>query len=187
MRREEVVERLLEYSMREYRSSHLFNNLMQIIADELIEEAKERVETKNQFHVDTCTWGIDDWERECSITVNLKKPLDQRKSFVNSKLRSIGATRIAMIKKVAESFEYGEVDVTEDIPKYTVNIKFVGEYGIPPNLIDIRIALRAIIPAHLDINYIFTYVTWNELDNANLPWTEADKLKWTELEAYRKV
>ncbi|WP_319618296.1 putative phage tail protein [Bacillus cereus group sp. BfR-BA-01700] len=186
--REEVLERLLEYSMREYRSSHLFNNLMQIIAEEVLQEKAEFEDAKAQFNIDDVTWGIDDWEREYSIPINEKKPLDQRVSFVLSKMRSAGSTRIPAIKKVAESFEYGQVEVTADIPNYTISIRFVSNYGMPPNIDDIQFALRNIVPAHLSINYLFTYTTWDELEAYNMKWDELEALNLTydDLSVYTK-
>ncbi|MDM5193553.1 DUF2313 domain-containing protein [Bacillus hominis] len=185
-RRDEIVEQLLEYSMKEYRSSHLFNSLMQIVADEKISEEQEFVDTKAQMRVETATWGIDDWEREYSIRVDENKPLDQRVSFVLSKQRSAGVTRIPLIKRVAESFEYGEVDVQQDIPNYTITISFVGKLGMPPNIKDIQFALRSIIPAHLDINYIFTYTTWDELESHRMKWDQLGAFTWDEVMVYKK-
>ncbi|USL15799.1 putative phage tail protein [Bacillus thuringiensis] len=178
-RRDEIVEQLLEHSMKEYRSSHLFNSLMQIAADEKISEEQEFEDTKAQMRVETATWGIADWEREYSIRVDENKPLNQRVSFVLSKQRSAGVTRIPLIKKVAESFQYGEVDVQQDIPNYTINISFIGKLGIPPNINDIQFALRSIVPAHIDINYVFTYTTWNEFEGYKMKWDKVKELQLT--------
>ncbi|MGM7428580.1 putative phage tail protein [Bacillus pacificus] len=183
---DDIVEQLLEHSMKEYRGSQLFQNLMRSVGDEVIEEMKEFEDTKAQMRVETATWGIGDWEREYSIPVNERKPLDQRVSFVLSKQRSAGVTRIPMIKKVAESFQYGLVEVTEDIPNYVVNIRYISNYGMPPNIKDIQFALRSIIPAHLDINYIFTYTTWDELEAYRMKWDELGAFTWDEVMVYKK-
>lgn len=188
-RRDELVETFLTYSMKEYRDSELFRNLMQISAGVVVDEKTEFDDVRAQFDIETATWSLPDWENEYGIQIDNNKPADQRKSVVKSKMRSTGATRIPLIKRVAESFMYGEVDVKQDIPNYTVIIKFIGKYGIPPNIADIKLALREIVPAHLEIQYVFTYITWNELDSYNLTWDELDALNltWDELETYRRV
>ncbi len=183
---DDIVEQLLEHSMKEYRGSQLFQNIMRSVGDEVIEEAKEFEDTKAQMRVETATWGIGDWEREYSIPVNERKPLDQRISFVLSKQRSAGVTRIPLVKRVAESFEYGEVDVQQDIPNYTITISFVGKLGMPPDIKDIQFALRSIIPAHLDINYIFTYTTWDELESHRMKWDQLGTFTWDEVMVYKK-
>lgn len=187
--RDALVEAFLNDSMKEYRDSDLFVNLMQISAGTAIEENQEFEDVRLQFDIDTATWSIGDWEFEFGIQIDTKKPLEQRKSVVKSKMRSTGSTRLMLIKKVAESFEYGEVDVKQDIPNYTVTITFASKFGIPPNIDDIQLALREIIPAHLDVKFVFTYLTWDELESYKYTWDQLDALKltWDQLETYRKV
>ena len=116
-----------------------------------------------QFFVDTATWGLANWERICGISTDETKPIDQRRSVVKSKLRGIGTVTVGLIESVAESYANGDVEVIEDNANYTIAIKFVGKLGVPPNLDDIKKALRDIIPAHLVVNYVFTYVTYDQL------------------------
>jgi hypothetical protein len=116
-----------------------------------------------QFYVDTATWGLANWERICGISTDESKPIDQRRSVVKSKLRGIGTVTVGLIESVAESYSNGDVAVIEDNANYTVTIKFVSTLGVPPNMADIQNALREIIPAHLAINYEFTYATYSEL------------------------
>jgi hypothetical protein len=147
-----------EYS--EYRES------VAIIHSEAVELESlngEIADVLAQFYIDTATWGLANWERVCGLTTDETKPYDQRRSVIKSKLRGVGTVTVDMIKNVAGAYAGGEIDVTEDNAHYTVNVKFVGERGIPANLDDCKNALRDIIPAHLAINYIFTYTTFGEL------------------------
>ncbi|MED0686549.1 YmfQ family protein [Anoxybacillus ayderensis] len=122
-------------------------------------------EVLKQFYVDTATWGLAKWERICGIPVDESKPIDQRRSVIKSKLRGIGTVTVALIKNVAESWYNGEVEVTEQPSLYTVKIKFVSKLGVPPNLADIQNALREIIPAHLAINFEFSYLLIKDVHN----------------------
>lgn len=118
-----------------------------------------------QFYVDTATWGLAKWEKMLGIPTDETKPLDQRRSLIKSKLRMLGTVTVSVIKNVAESFQYGEVDISEDPKNYTINVKFIVRHSIPPNLQDIKDALRDLIPAHLVINYSFNAVV---VSNINL-------------------
>jgi Uncharacterised protein conserved in bacteria (DUF2313) len=116
-----------------------------------------------QFFVDTATWGLANWERLVGVAVDESKPLNQRRSVVKSKLRGIGTVTVALIKNVAESYSNGEVDVIEEPATYTIRVKFVGRMGVPENLADIQSAIRDILPAHLAVNFEFTYVLYDQL------------------------
>lgn len=140
----------------------------------------------NQFFIDKATWGLDYWETVCGIPVNRNKPDDQRISVIKSKLRGAGTVTLATIKNVVDSFENGEISVQENFGNYEVIITFIGKRGVPPNLKDVEQAVREIMPAHLGILFKFTYLTWNELDAANLTWDalEALGMDWDHLEIW---
>jgi hypothetical protein len=132
-----------------------------------------------QFFVDTATWGLANWERICGIPTDESKPIDQRRSVIKSKLRGIGTVTVDLIKNVAEAYYNGQVEVTEQPSLYTVKIKFVSKLGVPPNLADIQNALREIIPAHLAIDFEFSYLLIRDIHNvmtlAQLESTTLDK------------
>ncbi|WP_219845415.1 hypothetical protein [Paenibacillus sp. AR247] len=52
---------------------------------------------------------------------------------------------------------------------------------------DVQKALREIVPAHLQLNFQFTYLRWEELDAADLSWEELEALgmTWDELEVWK--
>lgn len=119
--------------------------------------------TVNQFFAPTATEeGLRSWEDLLDIPRNLALDFEQRREVITAKLRGSGTTTVQLVKEVAESFAYGEVEVTEKNSKYTITIKFVGQKGIPSNLEGLKKALREIVPAHLDLEYEFTYTTWGE-------------------------
>lgn len=144
-------------------------------------------ETLDQVFVKKATWGLDILEHELGIQTDSSKPIDQRRSIVISKLRGVGTVTAKMIQGVAEAFTNGEVEVTENITPYTIDIKFVGKRGVPENLADIQQALREIIPAHLAIHYTFTYLVWNELDAQRWTWDILDGrgFTWDSLSVFR--
>ncbi|WP_019241522.1 MULTISPECIES: putative phage tail protein [Bacillus] len=116
-----------------------------------------------QYSIETATWGLAYWERLVGMPTDVSKPVDQRRSVVRSKLRGVGTVTVGLIKNVAESYNNGEVEVIEQSADYTIMIKFVSNYGVPPNLADIQNALREIIPAHLALNFEFKFVLYSKI------------------------
>jgi len=74
----------------------------------------------------------------------------------------------ALIEQVAEAYDNGDVEVTEDTAIYNVTIAFVSTLGVPPNLDDIFAAIREILPAHLTVNFVFRFYTYAELVDTGL-------------------
>ncbi|MBE6831069.1 MAG: DUF2313 domain-containing protein [Ruminococcaceae bacterium] len=116
-----------------------------------------------QLNVRTATWGLAIWEKALALTTDVSKPVEFRRSRIESKLRSQGVTTKAMIKNVAESFSNGIVDVDEHAAEYRFDIKFIGTLGIPPNMDDLTAAIEEIKPAHLAFVYIYTFITHAQL------------------------
>ncbi|MCD9024306.1 YmfQ family protein [Cohnella sp. NL03-T5] len=162
------------------------NNVIDREADELAAINSAVYSVLDQFFIDTATWGIDRWERIFGVAVDELKPIDQRRSVIKSKLRGVGTVTPALVEQVAEAYDNGDVTVTENNATYTVTITFISTLGIPPNLADIQAAIRDILPAHLVVNYVFRFLTWNEVNAKNLTWSAwtALNLTWNQLEVY---
>lgn len=137
-----------------------------------------------QFFVPTATWGLDQWEEFLDLESYAGKPVDQRRSRIASKMRGIGTVTVKMMKNVAEAYDGGTVEVTEQAPLYQFTVKFIDTRGIPPNLDDLKTAIEEIKPAHLAVKYKFRYLIWDELDSQQLTWDELDALQvtWDEFE-----
>jgi len=160
------------------------NNLMEADSNELKEFNIKHNETLNQFFVDTSTFALERWERDLGIQINNNKPEAFRRSVVKSKLRGSGTITVKLMQNVSESYSNGEVEVIEQNQDYYFIIKFVGTKGIPPNMDDLQKAIEEIKPAHLAVEYEFTYTTWGEVKN--ITWGEAKVGTWVQLRT-RKV
>lgn len=112
----------------------------------------------NQRFVSTATWGLADWEKELGIVSPVGQPISQRRSVVRSKLRGIGKFSGRLLKNVAEAYDNGTVDVSFNPAAGTFEVQFVDTQGIPPNLDDLKAAIDEIIPAHLTVEYEFSYL-----------------------------
>lgn len=178
---------MLDYLPHYYGDSRIVRNLTAREAKEFIQLQDRIQDVLQQFFVDTAVWGLSYWETVCGIPVDESKPKEQRRSVIKSKLRGAGTVTLAVIKNVVDSFENGEIQLQENFAKYEVVITFIGKRGVPPNLNDVRTALREIVPAHLSIRFEYTYLSWEELDSAKLNWDELEALNmtWDQLEVWK--
>ncbi len=152
-----------------------------------------------QSFVPVATWGLDIWEQELGIKTDYRLSIEERRSTVMAKLRGIGTVTVALVRTVAESYANGQVAVidspygytydlyrhVEGPPAYTVVIRFVDQYGVPSAMDALKRALRAIIPAHLAIEYEVLYLYWDVLDAQALTWDQLDArgLAWDVFES----
>lgn len=117
----------------------------------------------NQCYIDTATWGLSLWEKELALEINPNISYEQRREIIKAKLRGAGTATIEYIKNVAVAYSNGEVEVVEHNDKYYIEIKFVGVHGIPANMAGLKKILSEIIPAHLGIEYVYTFSVWGHL------------------------
>lgn len=113
-----------------------------------------------QLSIDSATWALSIYEKELGLATNINKPLDDRRSVIKSKFRGSGNVTAEQIKLVADSYTNGDVEVTL---VDGITIEFTSVFGVPANMDDLKKALREIIPAHLQINYTFRFVTYKDI------------------------
>ncbi|BBH19838.1 hypothetical protein Back11_11830 [Paenibacillus baekrokdamisoli] len=117
----------------------------------------------NQRFVGTATWDLVNWEEELGIIPLAGQPIDQRRSVIQSKMRGIGKFTGSLLKRIAEAYNNGEVDLSFDAGKGMFTVTFVSTLGIPPNMDDIKNAIRAVMPSHLIVKFVFRYATFGML------------------------
>ncbi|OLS02232.1 putative phage tail protein [Tissierella creatinophila] len=156
------------------RNSKVFQELMKAEELELDKIELDIEDLKKQLFIDTATWGLDLYEKELKIPIDLSKDLEERRGVIRSKWRGTGKVDKYLIKRVVDAYTNGNVDVSFN---GKIVIKFTGIYGIPTNLNDVYKSLEDVSPAHLDIIYEFMYLyikdihevmTIEELENTTL-------------------
>lgn len=177
---------MLGYLPSYYETSRVMKSILQSEGAEFDKLRQALDETLNQFFVNTATWGLDRWEEELGLPVTPDQPEAERRDKIVSRLRGHGTVKISVVKQVAEVYDKGAINVIEDHGANIVIIQFVDTTGIPPNLDDLKAAVRAVVPAHLEIKYEFNYFIWDELDKKLWTWDQLDALNltWSELEVY---
>lgn len=177
---------MLGYMPPFYQTSRVMKAVLQAQGGEVDSLLSALKGTLDQFFVRTATWDLDIWERELGLAPGEDLALSERRDRVISRLRGTGTCTFQVLKQVAESYDQGAVMAFQDHAAYTVYIRFVSTRGIPTNLPDLQTAVRAVVPAHLEIVYVFRYATWDSLDDRRLTWSDLDSLSltWDELEVY---
>lgn len=118
-----------------------------------------------QARPSTATWGMSFYEKELGITPDETKPLEQRLSVIRAKRRGRSTTKIEMLKNMAAGFYNGDIEVVDHIKQFWVEIKFMSDTGMPPNIEDLKSVVAEVIPAHLEVTYVIFYNTHNVLSN----------------------
>ncbi|MWC26624.1 putative phage tail protein [Paenibacillus sp. MMS18-CY102] len=137
-----------------------------------------------QLDIETATWALLIYEKECGIVTDPTKTLEDRRAVIKSKMRGSGKADAALIQLVVNSWTNGGVDISFEDGVITVTFNDVT--GIPSNMNDVKAAIELVKPAHLPITFIFNYMTWDELDAKGLTWNELDALglTWDEFEKF---
>lgn len=162
-----------------YMTSKVIDNINNANAIELTTFEEKLDGVLNQFFVNTADYSLERWEKEFGIEVNNAYDTALRRTRIISKLRGQGTVTVALLKNVSESFSNGQVDIIEDNTNYKFTVKFVGTLGIPPNLDDLQKAIDDIKPAHLAVNYEFTYLIYSELAASGLTYDQVKALALT--------
>lgn len=134
---------------------------------------------ENQAYICSATWGLKYWEQELGLNTLDSDTIENRRSRCLAKLRGYGNCTIDYIKEIAKSYNYGDIEILEDFEHYKFTIVFTSKVGVPPKMEDFKETLREIVPAHLGIEYKFTYITWGETKNKK--WEELQKITWDEV------
>ena len=107
--------------------------------------------------------------------------LETRRGRVMSKLRGTGTVTKTMMKNVAASFVNGDIEIIEYPSRYCFAVKFTSRAGIPYNIEDIKAMVEELKPAHLAVEYIFTYRLWQDVLDTLSNWTTVKSYTWEQL------
>jgi len=180
-----MLKPLIDYLPSFMQNSKIYEAIFGADEAELIEFENAIGDLELQLSIDTATWALEIYEKDLGIETDTAKSLYERRSVIKSKERGTGKVDADLIKKVVDAYANGDAEISFD---GTIHIAFVNIYGIPPNMNDLENAVEKIKPAHLNIVYEYTYITWSEFDNYNKTWDEWDglNLTWDEFETYKE-
>lgn len=161
-----------------YRKSKVMNDLVQSIENEFERLKAETALTENQFFVILSDRDIKNHEEDIGLVPDASADIDTRRGRVLSKLRGTGTVTKTMMKNVAASFVNGDIEIIEYPSEYCFAVKFTSKTGVPYNIADIQAMIEEIKPAHLAVEYIFTYRLWQDILDEIQIWTTAKNYSW---------
>lgn len=143
--------------------------------------------------------SLEEIQREMSLTTAESWGLERiARLFVRRPVadqpRALAAALAALLRIGGDSFTLeamndilagcGVAARVEEAGVGTVTVSFPGVTGIPPGFQEMKKIIEDILPAHLDIQYWFSYLTWEELERKFTSWQaiEDQGLTWEELE-----
>jgi len=179
---------LLSYQPDYYNTSKVMEQINGTNAIELDLLNLSIKDTSNQMLINTATTSLSRWEKVLGLDNANNYNTDYRRTRILSKLKGQGTFTISFLKNIASSFENSDVEVIEDNSNYCFKVKFINMKGVPPNLDDLKAIIEELKPAHLGVNYIFTFLTWDEHDNYNKTWNMWNNLNltWSAFESYKE-
>lgn len=146
------------------------------------ERLKQQVSlTENQFFVILSDANIQNHEQDVGLTPDQTADIETRRGRVMSRLRGTGTVTKTMMKNVAASFVNGDIEIIEYPSQYCFAVKFTSRTGVPYNIADIQAMVEELKPAHLAVEYIFTYRLWEDVIQTLQNWTTVKNYTWDEV------
>lgn len=139
--------------------------IMQVQGTEVDRLRGAFLSNRNQYFIRRADTGLVLWEKELAIPTDVNKPISERRSVVESKIRGIGTVTRQMLERVAQAYDRGLIRVTEQPELYQITVQFIDTLGTPPNINDLMAALEEIKPAHLTLKYTYRYLRIKEIHN----------------------
>ena len=161
-----------------YRKSKVMTELCKSIENEFERLKQETILTENQFFVILSDRDIKNHEEDVGLVSDTSADIETRRGRVLSKLRGTGTVTKTMMKNVATSFVNGDIEIIEYPSEYCFAVKFTSKTGVPYNIADIQAMIEEIKPAHLAVEYIFTYRLWQDILDEIQIWTAAKNYSW---------
>jgi len=149
--------RLIEYLPSVYAKSDHVIELQEAIDSQLTQLKIDRDDFFAQLHVQTATWGLTWWETAFGLAHAHGETYDTRRNRIKAKMQGQGTTTVMAVKAMAETFTELDVEIIERPPEFMFSVVFTGLLGTPVNTPELDAALRVVIPAHLDFDFIFAY------------------------------
>lgn len=159
------------------------NNETMVLLQEILSQFTDRLDhelitvIQNCF-ISTASALLSRYERIYGLVIDTEQTDMFRRERIIAKLAGVGTSTKTMIEQTAASYSNGEIEITEDNEHYTFTVRFVGEHGIPANMKSLKLTMEEIKPAHLAVEYVYTYNTWEDIAYAKKTWSQMETYTW---------
>ena len=151
-----------------------------------LDEAEKLLE---EIQRETCLATAESWGPEKWASLFVQRPISEGG-------QELAAALAALLRISGDSFTLADINDTVSgcgIPAQVtergvgqVRVTFPGVAGEPAGFVQLKELIEAILPAHLDIEYWFWYLTWAELESKFASWQAIEDLDltWTGLQTH---
>lgn len=162
-----------------YKQSPQFDTLLTAYDVKLKEMQLQIDKLNSNIKISTAVEALPVHERDLGLQVPDTLAPHLRREQIIAKYRSaFDQTTEEAIISVAESFAEGTIAFEETVTPGLYTITFTSQLGVPYNMEGLQIAVRNMLPAHLEVQYLFIYNTWDwALDKT---WNQALADTWHE-------
>lgn len=161
--------------------TNTFINLQDIQGNMLTKLYAKINDMFDQFFIETATHGLNYWEAFFGIAIGDNYTIPEEiEKLKNRILLNYQTIPTSQFDKIMDT--YYQCNVTEDFGNSAVNITVLGIRGVPPKINDMIKDAEELLPCHLAYNFIYTYLTWAEIELSGLLWDEAETYTWDGLE-----
>ncbi|MFD1135570.1 putative phage tail protein [Paenibacillus urinalis] len=133
-----------------------------------------------EFYPETATdIGITRFEAECGIVTDRNKSLEARRAEVIKRRRGIGTVTLPKFTEIVN--EFYDCTVEEKPNEFRVATTIWSKRGVPENIAEMEREVDAVLPAHLEHEFVPTWLTWGEIEDYGLTGEEAETYTAEEL------
>jgi hypothetical protein len=104
--------------------------------------------------------------------------VEAKRARILARLRGLATMTLPAMENVVNAYTHGSVRITEYPGLYMFKIRFINEKGTPALMSEIMAVIEEIKPAHLSVEYIFTYRVWQEVRSEFLTWSNVRLHTW---------
>lgn len=169
-----VKDFMMSYLPKYYQDSKVVNEIMRVDSDEMERYYGEVKKVLDEFFINSATSTLDRKLKEFSIKEDpsVVRTTAEKRALLMLKIRSMRTVTKKILKDMVAIYDGGDTEIIEGTGMIT--IRFTSVYGTPLRIQDLTVALRDIIPAHLDFRYQYMYTTWDQVDGKNYTWDTVD-------------
>lgn len=131
------------------------------------------------------SWDLEHWEQMLGIENPDSIDDETRQMLIMEKLAGTQTLTAERIAEIAANVTGEAVSVQEDTAKYKFIILFTSSYGIPNHIKLFKRIIAELKPAHLECEFTYRYVIWNEL--ADKLWVNCEEYTWDGLRINEKI
>ena len=161
--------------------------IIAVLTDPMLAARAAVLDTADQAHIQTATWGLGLWEELVDITPAAGATNEERRPAITPKLLGSGTCNAGMVSDIARALTGCDAVVIEQHSTYQFSLQFIGdEPGLAQFDLDaIRAAVEEVKPAHLE--FIILGITWADFDLVNMTWYDLHQMRATWFDIHNKV